>query len=225
MTMKTDAQIHRDVTDELKWDVRLRQSVVEVNVAVDAGIVTLRGTVDTWSTRFAAQRAAHRVGGVLDVANDIRVQVATSSHQVDTDVTKAVRKALEWDVLVPDERVHTTVSDGVVTMEGNVEYRSQHDEAARAIRNLPGVRDVDNRIVVRPAVPCPSNSTVREAIKGALERHADHATRRVQVEVSEGRVILTGEVATWAERQAVEGASRGTPGVWGVDNHLVVRAA
>ncbi len=225
MTAKTDAQIHRDVIDELRWDTRLRHSAIEVDVAVEAGIVTLRGTADTWTTRFAAQRAAHRVGGVLDVANDIRVPVAAASQHGDTDVTRAVRKALEWDVLVPDERVHTTVSEGVVTLEGDVEYWSQHDDAARAIRNLPGVRDVDNRLHVRPPVPRPSTSAVREAIKGALERRAEHAARRVQVEVTEGKVILTGDVTTRAERQAVEGAVRGTSGVWGVDNHLVIRSA
>jgi osmotically-inducible protein OsmY len=125
---------------------------------------------------------------------------------------------------VPHERVHTTVSDGVVTLEGNVEYWSQHDDAERVIRNVPGVREVNNRLFVRPAVPWPSTATVREAIKGALERRADHAANRVQVVAMEGRVTLTGDVSTWAERHAIEGAARGTPGVSGVDNHLVVRS-
>jgi osmotically-inducible protein OsmY len=225
MAMKSDDQIHHDVLEELRWDNRLRQSATEVDVDVESGIVTLRGTVETWRVRFAAQKAAHRVNGVLDVANDIRVHVAPSSRHEDTELTKAVRKALEWDILVPHEQIHTTVSDGAVTLEGNVEYWSQHDAAERVIRNLPRVRDVKNLILVRPAAPGPSTSTVREAVKGALERRAEHAARRVEVAVADGRVTLTGDVATWAERQAIEGAARGTPGVRGVDNHLVIRPA
>jgi osmotically-inducible protein OsmY len=38
---------------------------------MDDGVVTLTGTVSSSAKRHAAQEAAHRVAGVLDVANDI----------------------------------------------------------------------------------------------------------------------------------------------------------
>lgn len=219
---KTDAELQRDVMEELRWDTRVRQP--DVGVEVQSGVVTLSGTVDTWSARLAAQEAAHRVAGVLDVANEIGVKVARSHQRTDADVAKAVRTALEWDVLVPHERIHTTVSNGVVTLEGDVDFWSQHDDAEKAIGNLPGIREVKNLVVVRPAAPRPSTSTVRAAVEGALLRRAEHAARRVQIAVVDGTVTLSGDVTTWAERRALEGAARGTPGVRAVENRLAVRA-
>jgi osmotically-inducible protein OsmY len=219
---KSDPTIQRDVLDELKWDTRVKET--DVGVEVSDGIVTLSGTVPSWAARVAAQEAAHRVAGVLDVANDIHVKPPTSAERDDTDLARAVRHALEWDMFVPHQKIRTTVSNGVVTLEGAVDYWSEHEDAARAVRNLSGVREVRNRITVEPGVPRASAQTVRHAIESALERHAEHAAKAVRIEVYDGSVVLSGEVPSWAERNAVEGAVRGTPGVWKVDNHLRIHA-
>jgi osmotically-inducible protein OsmY len=196
----------------------------DVGVEVDKGVVTLTGTVDSWTARLAAQEAAHRVSGVLDVANDIQVKLLGSYERSDTDVAKAVRSALEWDVLVPHEQVRTTVSNGVVTLEGKVDYWSQYDDAARCVRNLAGVREVKNLILVEPSVARVSPQAVRSTINLALERHAEHAAKHIQIALLDGKVILSGNVPSWAERNAVEGAVRGTPGVRQVDNQLRIQA-
>jgi osmotically-inducible protein OsmY len=219
---KTDSQIQGDVLEELKWDTRVKET--DVGIEVNAGVVTLTGTVESWTARLAAQEAAHRVSAVLDVANDIRVKLPGSCERDDTDIAKAVRTALEWDVLVPHDRIHTTVANGVVTLQGKVDYWSQYDDAARSIRNLAGVREVDNLITVEPLLPRVSPQAVRGAIEQALERHAEHAAKHVQIAVTDGRVTLSGEVPSWAERNTVEGAVRGTPGVWKIDNKLRIQA-
>jgi len=215
---KSDSEIQREVLDELKWDTRVKET--DVGVEVSAGIVTLTGTVESWTARLAAQEAAHRVAAVHDVANDIKVELPGSSERNDTDIAKAVRNALEWDVLVPHDRILTTVSNGVVTLEGTVDYWSQYDDAAHCIRNLSGVREVKNNITVEPAMPRVSPQGVRSAIEQALERHAEHAAKHVQIAVTNGKVILSGDVPSWAERNTVEGAVRGTPGVVSVESQL-----
>ena len=219
---KTDSQIQREVLDELQWDTRVQEAAV--GVEVNAGIVTLTGTVNSWTARLAAQEAAHRVSTVLDVANDIHVKLSASYKRNDTDIAKAVRTALEWDVLVPHDRIRTTVSNGVVTLEGKVDFWSQYDDVARSVRNHAGVREVKNLITVEPSLPRVSPQGVRGAIEQALERHAEHAANHVQIAVTDGKVILSGSVPSWAERSAVEGAVRGTPGVWKVENHLRIQA-
>jgi osmotically-inducible protein OsmY len=65
----TDADIQRDVQAELKWEPRVQAT--EIGVAVKDGVVTLTGWVDSYSKRWAAEEAAHRVRGVKAVANDI----------------------------------------------------------------------------------------------------------------------------------------------------------
>jgi osmotically-inducible protein OsmY len=219
---KSDSQLQREVLEELKWDTRVKET--DVGVEANAGVVTLTGTVDSWTARLAAQEAAHRVASVLDVANNIQVELPGSSVRTDTDIAKAVRAALEWDVLVPHVRIHTTVSNGIVTLEGTVDYWSQYDDAARSIRNLEGVREVKNLIIVEPQLPRVSPQGVRSAIEQALERHAEHAAKHVQIAVANGRVILSGDVPSWAERSTIEGAVRGTPGVLEVESQLRIHA-
>jgi osmotically-inducible protein OsmY len=213
---KTDTQIHHDVLEELQWDSRVDEK--EVGVQVAGGVVTLTGTVTSWAKRTAAQEAAHRVIGVLDVANDISVKVLGGLAPTDTEIAQAVRRALEWDVFVPEEKITSTVTGGWVTLEGTVERGSQRDDAERAVRNLTGVKSVVNRITVTP--PKLVTEGVQKAIEQALERRAEREARRIRVDVRDGTVTLTGSVHSWAERKSVLAAARFTPGVRTVEDHL-----
>jgi osmotically-inducible protein OsmY len=213
---KTDTQIHHDVLEELQWDSRVDEK--EVGVQVAGGVVTLTGTVTSWAKRMAAQEAAHRVIGVLDVANDVKVKLLGGLAPNDTEIAQAVRRALEWDVFVPEEKITSTVTDGWVTLEGTVERSSQRDDAERAVRNLTGVKSVVNNITV--TLPRPATEGVQKAIEQALERRAEREARRIRVDVRDGTVTLTGSVHSWAERKSVLAAARFTPGVRTVEDHL-----
>jgi osmotically-inducible protein OsmY len=214
--IKSDAEIQQAVLRELKWDTRVEET--EVGVEVDKGVVTLTGTVSSWAKRGAAQEAAHRVVGVLDVANDIQVKIPGSATRTDTEIAQAVRDALEWNVFVPDTSIRSTVAQGWVTLEGSVEVWSERHEAEKAVTNLAGVRGVTNRIEVKPPTVYPYD--VRTAIEEALERQAARNAGRVQLEVHDGRVSVSGVVHSWAERRAVIGAATGTAGVHKVEDHL-----
>ena len=217
---KTDSQIQQEVLRELRFDPRVEDT--EVGVEVDRGIVTLTGTVSSWAKRLAAQDAAHRVVGVLDVANDVQVKLPGSSARTDTEIAQAVRRALEWDVLVPHDRIRSTVSNGWVTLAGNVDTWTEREDADRAVRNLVGVRGVSDTMTVsfgKTVQP----ETVREAIEDALERRAEREAKRIRVEVTpEGIVKLTGQVRSWADRRALVGAARFAPGVREVEDQLQI---
>jgi osmotically-inducible protein OsmY len=216
--INADVQIRRDVEDELTWDTRVK--VTDVGVGVNAGVVTLTGTVNSWAARIAVQEAAHRVSGVLEVANAIRVVLPGSHLRTDADIARAARRALEWDVFVPDERVRTTMTNGAVTLEGKVDCWSQYDDAARCVRNLAGVVEVRNLISVEPPSSAVATITVRSAIERALERHAEHAAKHVHIAITDGTVTLSGAVPSWAERNAIEGAVRGNPGVRAIESQI-----
>jgi osmotically-inducible protein OsmY len=186
MVKKTDVQIHHDVLEELKWDSRVDET--EVGVQVNNGVVTLTGTVAGWAKRVAAQEAAQRVIGVLDVANDLKVRVPGT--RTDTDIAHAVRQALEWDVFVPDDKIRSTVSDGWVTLDGTVDRVSQREDAERAVRNLFGVRGITNMIALE--VTTPVTDDVRKAIEQTLERRAEREACRIRVDVHDGIVNSDG---------------------------------
>ena len=150
------------------------------------------------------------------------VQVKTPGFEnpTDTEIARAVRTALEWDVLVPDTRIRSTVSNGWVTLDGDVDAWTEREDAERAVRNLKGVRGIANRIEIAPSKISPGD--VRRSIEQALERHVDREARRIQLEVKDGGVILSGTVDSWADRETIVGAAKGTRGVRKVEDHLRV---
>src|SRR5574341_1533778 len=220
MSVKSDAQIHQDVLHELRWDSRL--DATEISVAVDQGVVTLTGTVASYAKKVAAKEAAHRVAGVLDVANDICVEIPGSAGRTDTEIAQAVRQALAWNVLVPHTRITSTVEDGWVTLEGSVDRLRERADAERAVWHLQGVCGVTNKIVVRPLTV--QSERLREVIEEALERcaarEAAREAARIQVQVSDGVVTLTGRVHSYEEKRAMLDAVSHAPGVRTVQDHL-----
>lgn len=215
---KTDAELQSEVMSELKTDTRV--DAPAIGVAVKDGVVTLSGAVESWSRRQAAQEAAHRVAGVLDVANEIQIRVPGSYARSDADVAKAVRQGLEWDTRVPHDKIRSTVTDGFVTLEGAVDFWSQREDAQHAVSYLVGVKGVVNNIAVAP--PKMSEEDVKRSITEALARQARREARHVEVEVHDGRVTVTGSVHSWAERRAIVGSAGATHGVRSVDDRLRV---
>src|SRR5437879_1555166 len=111
---RTDEQIQKDVLAELKWDARVQPN--EIGVVVKDGVVTLTGWVDSYTKKWAAEDAAHRVRGVLAVANDIEVRLPISAERNDADIAAAAVRALDWDAFVPIDKIDVTVSKGWVTL-------------------------------------------------------------------------------------------------------------
>ena len=215
---KTDEELAQDVRAELQGDTEIAAS--ELLVTVRHRIVTLTGTVDNYATKLAAAEAAHRVAGVLDVANDLTVMLPSHAQRSDSEIAEAVRKALEWEALVPDKQIQSTVSGGIVTLRGEVDAASASLDAVEAIRSLMGVRAVVNKIEVR--VPTVNKDDIEQAIKSALERRADREADQIELEIEGDSVTLTGTVHSAVERLAVIGAARGTRGVSTVIDHLHV---
>lgn len=215
---KTDKELKQQVLRELKWDSRIAWA--QIGVAVNEGIVTLAGAVDTYAQKAAAQRAAHRVAGVLDVANEIDVMPSGTFVRTDEAIARAVRHTLEWDALVPDERLRSTVSEGWVTLEGKVDVWREREDAEQAVLQLAGVIGVINRITIVPRKLDPDE--VRQEIEEALERRAEREADWLRIEVKDGSVELWGRVHSLQEKRAVLGSIGHLPGVSSVKEHLSV---
>jgi osmotically-inducible protein OsmY len=215
--IRTDEEIRSEVIEELKWDPRVQSN--EIGVAVKDGIVALTGWVDSYLKKVAAEEAALRVPSVKAVANDIEVRLPAFPERTDADIAAAVLNALRWDAVIPIDKINVTVSQGWVTLKGEVDYYFQKIDAERAARRIAGVKGVTNFITVKPH-PLPSD--LKQSIEKAFIRNAQTDAKNITVEVQGSKVILRGTVRSYAERQAAEETAWSAPGVTEVDNRIVV---
>jgi osmotically-inducible protein OsmY len=214
---QTDEQIQKDVLSELKWDARVQPN--EIGVMVKDGVVTLTGWVDSYTKKWAAEEAAHRVRGVKAVANEIEVRLPSASERTDADIAAAVARALEWDAFIPLDRLDVTVAKGWVTLKGEVEWQYQKEDAERVVRRLTGVKGVTNLITVKPRI---TPSELKQKIEQALVRSAETDAQRITVEVEGSKVILKGTVRSWAEREEAARVAWLAPGVTSVENRITL---
>ncbi len=213
----TDKDLKQHVQSALDWEPSL--DATDIGVSVDEGVVTLRGNVASYAEKIAAERVALRVYGVKAVANDVVVHPVGGFERTDTEIAQAAVAALKWNTLVPKDRVTVTVANGWLTLNGTLDWQYQKDAAGRAVRDLMGVKGVTNTITVQPRV---KTIDVRDKIEAAFKRSAEIDARRVNVTATDGTVILSGNVHSWAERQEAERAAWAAPGVTQVDDRLTI---
>jgi osmotically-inducible protein OsmY len=215
--MHTDSDIHKDVVAELNAEPNLRND--DIAVGVRDGVVTLAGYVDSYADKWRAERVVSKIRGVKGVVNELEVRLSSSSQRTDPEIARAAVQALEWNVLVPHDRIQVVVEDGWITLRGEVDWYYQKEEAERTVRNITGIKGISNLITVA-AVPAPSD--VKQRITDALRRGAQVDAERITVEVTGHKAILKGTVRSYAELLDAERAARKVPGITEVENRLTV---
>ncbi len=211
--IQADTGLRRAIEDELRWEPSIDER--EIGVAVKDGVATLTGTVGNFFQKWEAGAAATRIRGVRAVANDIQVQLPGDARRSDADIARTAAEVLMWNASLPAERVKVSVSDGWITLTGEVEWGYQKAAAESAVRRLAGVRGVTNEVTIRPkAVP----KDVKARIEEAFRRSAALEAKAIRVETRGGNVTLRGNVRTWVERDEAERSAWGAEGVTSVEN-------
>lgn len=213
--MSDDMKLQQWVMDELAFEPRV--DAAHIGVSVHNGVVTLSGRVGTFAEKFAAEEVARRIKGVTAVAQELEVHLPSDKKTDDDEIAERAVRMLNWDVLIPADRITVKVERGYVTLGGEVEWHYQRAEAEADIRKLSGVKAVINDIRVRPTI---RSENVEARIRAALERNAATEADRVSVKVTGGKVTLTGKVNAWTERETIERAAWSVPGVTEVDDQI-----
>jgi osmotically-inducible protein OsmY len=216
----SDAQLRRDVEAELECEPSI--PALEIGVSVRDGIVTLTGFVPSYAEKRTAERVTKQVRGVKAIANDLVVRVPETPEPTDAEIARAASDALQWEITVPDDRITIAVSQGWLSLEGDVAWQYQRTAAEEAVHALAGVRGVTNQIVVKPQASAPG---IQSRIEAALRRRAAQDAQQVRVESHDGKVRLLGRLSSRAERDEAERTAWAASGVSEVENLITVTSS
>ena len=216
--MKTDSEIKDDVLDELAWQPNIDET--QIGVIVEDGVVTLSGVVNNYSKKLAAEEAVKSVEGVKAVAEDIEVIYGINYKKTDKEIAKAVVSAFEWNSSVPEDNISIKVENGWVYLSGEVQWMFQKNAARNAIKNLLGVKGVNNSIKLENNI---EPVEVKNRIKKAFHRMATIDSNAIILETHGHTVTLRGKVHSIKEKEEAETAAYNAPGVYDVKNKLQIQ--
>jgi len=215
--MKNDTELQLRVIEELKGEMNA-SNAAHIGVAVKDGVVTLSGCVRCFPEKWAAERAVKRVKGVKAMAEDIQVILPGSVERSDTEIAYAAETALEWNTMVPQDKVKIIVEKGTIALEGQVDSYWQKIAAQDSLRCLTGIEGVDNRMTIKQT----EFPEITAEIEKSFIRNAQIDAGQIHVEVLNNHVTLYGNVRSWAEREEAEKATWAASGVTKVTNNIIV---
>ena len=195
------------------------------------GVVTLSGTVDSWSECRLCVTVAKGVNGVTAVKSNITVKY--KFERPDPEIKSEIEARLENDVLVDDYLIKVKVKNAKIILSGIVGSLA---EKKRAIGDawIAGVNSVDgdaldikwwarDKMRRKDAYVTRSDDQIEKAVKDAFRYDPRVFSFNPDVDVDRGRVTLSGVVDNLKAKKAAEQDARNVIGVWRVKNHLKVR--
>jgi osmotically-inducible protein OsmY len=146
--VRTDRQLHMDVLDRLASQPFINAS--EIALAVHDGVVRVVGRVASLAQKRLVEQAVCAVPGVRAIAEEIRVELPPRYRHGDAELAQLAVDTLNWSALGPPAQVQVKVEHGWMTLLGDVDSMAARTAVENALRALPGVRSITNRLRVRP---------------------------------------------------------------------------
>jgi len=217
-----DNQIQTAVAEKLT----AKKQFGNVKATVEDGVVTLNGTVDLYQQKLDAAKLARKTAKAEGVRNMITVAGPTVT---DVQLEQKLATKLTYVRVGYDNTFDyfaLGVKDGIVTVEGQDRTGIGRDEALADIANMPGVKDVVDKISVEPVSTFDDRirlSALR-AIYGdtVLSRYAMDPARPIRIIVANGHVTLYGAVDSAMDKQLAGMKAGQIPGAFSVENKLQV---
>ncbi len=132
--------ISRSVENVLEWNSAIDAS--DIRITTIGGIVTIEGTVESYWKKVRAEDLASDVTGVVEVQN--RLAVVPTDDAVDERIAEDIVNAIERKSFVDMENIIVRVEDGVVSLSGEVDSRTEHEAVYESALYANGVVAVND---------------------------------------------------------------------------------
>jgi osmotically-inducible protein OsmY len=205
---RSDAQIVQDVKDELGLEPSVCASGIDVRVK--DGVVMLTGSVGDNSERRLIEAAAQRIAGIKSLSIKLKTIVPEPGVSTDDDIARECEDVLANMLPRSDYTIQVMVSNGWVTLSGDVALGGERWNAETAVSALTSVRGVNCQINVRPAVV---KDDVDANIEAAMLGPKGGKPHTIESIIDHDRVTLTGTVHSWNDRRAALNAAGSSAGV------------
>src|SRR5271166_3389280 len=145
-TKHADDEIAARAINILKWQVGLPAD--RITIRVEHGVVTLTGEVEWRFQKTDAENAVHKLTGVVNVINYIKIATPAHAHEVREKIQKSLQRSAELDAL----GITVQTDGGEVVLRGKVRAWYERDVAERAAWSAPGVTAVEDQLMVEPSL-------------------------------------------------------------------------
>ena len=215
--MRKNEDLQKDVQDALKWEPLLKAA--EIGVIVKDGIVTLIGTVDSYAKKIEAENAAKFVTGVKAVVEKIDVKFENIGLKTNDEIAAEIVSAFKWNWEVPSNKIKVTVEDNWVTLEGEVQWNFQKEAAKKSVKNILGVKGINNYITIKSDT---HDEIEKLDIERAIKRNWAIDDKNITVHVTGQKVTLSGTVESLYQKDEAGRIAWNAPGVLIVENDLSI---
>ncbi|NEX64651.1 BON domain-containing protein [Noviherbaspirillum galbum] len=147
---RADAQIQKDIQDELLLEPNIPPA--SIGVSVSEGVARLTGTVDGESDRRLIETAVRRIAGVQRLLVKLASNPSARVPRPDGDIERECRDVLRSLTDGSGSPIEVMVSNGWVNLSGSVVNAYDRWLAEEKVSDVPGVKGVNGQIRVGPAV-------------------------------------------------------------------------
>jgi hyperosmotically inducible protein len=145
------------------------------------------------------------------------------ASETDDRIESSAKKSYVFKTYLAEDSIKTESKNGAVTLTGTVAETSHKSLAEDTVEGLPGVKSVDNKLVVKGESPAEhSDAWIGMKVKSALLFHRNVRATKTDVNVKDGVVILSGEASSQAQKELATEYAKDVDHVKEVKNEMTV---